>query len=352
MGNELPSAVRKQDEAADEALNAIEAARSEEAQEDTPAASTEAEPAPNAATRDNLLDTADPQAPRPAAEAGALDAQHPKTKTGEGETVNKGEFDKLKSRLDVLLGKYNSEVPRFAARVKELEHENDELLDKIEQAAQVPAELNPDAYKKYLTEEEQADLDDGYAAIQVKMARGIAEEIVESRTQAVGTQVTELKQTISDLRSAQSQATQSGFWKGVDALAPGAATANATDDPEWVAFLGGVDGTSHLTYREIGVAAVNRGDAEVVAKLFNLFKNSTGVDPEASRRRVDAQVKPDTVPSAPNTQSRPAGPVINESAIKKFYQNAAASHLSDQEIAAKEAEFDQAAAEGRIRFGK
>jgi len=352
MGNELPSAVKKQDEAADEALNAIAAARSEGARENTPAASEEAGHPDTAATRDNLLDNTEPQAPQPAGEAGALSAEAPKAKVGEGETVNKADFDKLKSRLDVLLGKYNSEVPRYAARLKELEQENDELMDQLEQAARVPAELDPEAYKKYLSEEEQNHLDSDYAAIQVKMARGIAEAIVESSSKDVGKQVKELKQTISDLRETQSQVTQSSYWREVDALAPGAAKANATDDPDWVAFLGGTDPTSRLSYREIGIAAVNRGDAEVVANLYNLFKGSVGVDPEASRQRVMAQVKPGTAPSVARTQSRPTAPDINESDIRRFYQTAASSGLSDQQIAAKEAEFDLAASEGRIRFGR
>ena len=351
--NTIPSAVRKQEEAADAALNALAEARSEEAAADQAAASEEPGLPESAATRDTLLDDPEQQAPQPAVDPNAPRAPEPSTKTEEGETVSKGEFDKLKSRLDVLLGKYNSEVPRFASRVKELEQENDELLGKLEQAAQAPATLNPEAYKKYLTEEEQADLDENYAAIQVKMARGIAEEIAESRAKVTGDQVKELKQTIENLRESQAQVTQSRFWKDVDALAPGAAAANVSDDPEWVAFLGGVDRTSRLTYREIGIAAVNRGDAEGVANLFNLFKESSGgVDPEAARKRVLAQVKPGTAPSAPRTQSRPAGPVINESDIKRFYQNAASSRRTEAQIAAKEAEFDQAALEGRIRFGK
>lgn len=348
----IPSAVRKQDEAADAALKMLEDAHSEEDQAIAAEASGEPELSTSAATRDTLLDDARQQAPRSAGEPKAPSAAAPEVKPGDSETVEKGSFDKLKSRLDVLLGKYNSEVPRFAARVKELEKENDELLDQIEQAAHVPSELDPEAYKKYLTDEEQADLDENYAAIQVKMARGIAEEIVESRSQVVGAQVGELKQTITDLREAQNQVTQSTYWKDVDSLSPGAAKANATDDPEWVAFLGGVDPTSRLTYREIGIAAVNRGDTEVVAHLFDLYKGSVGTDPEASRQRVIAQVKPDTAPSAPNTQSRPTGPFINESEIKRFYQEAASSRMSVQQIAVKEAEFDQAAAEGRIRFGR
>ena len=349
--NTIPSAVRKQDEAAEAALTALEAARSQDATADAAASEEPGQPQ-SAATRDTLLDDPGQQAPQPAVDPNAPRAPEPKTKTEEGETVSKAEFDKLKSRLDVLLGKYNSEVPRFASRVKELEHENDELLNKLEQATQAPATLNPEAYKKYLTEEEQGDLDESYAAIQVKMARGIAEELFETRSKATGDQVKELKQTIEELRTTQAQVTQSSFWKDVDALSPGAAAANATDDPEWVAFLGGVDSTSRLTYREIGIAAVNRGDAEGVANLFDLYKSSVGVDPEAARKRVMAQVKPGTAPSAPRTQSRPAGPVINESDIKRFYQTAASSHMTEQQIAAKEAEFDLAALEGRIRFGK
>jgi hypothetical protein len=279
-------------------------------------------------------------------------APEAKDKSEEGETVSKADFDRLKHRFDVLQGKYNSEIPRAASRVKELERENDELLVKVETAAHAQPAPKSEAHKKYLSTEEQADLDEGYANIQGKMARGVAEEVAESRTKVLGDQVKELKQTLEDLRATQIQAAQSRFWKEVDALSPGAEVANTSEDPEWVAFLGGVDPTSRLTYREIGVAAVNRGDAEGVANLFDLFKSSTGVDPAAARKRVLAQVKPGTAPSAPRTQSRPVGPMINESEIKRFYQTAASTRMSDAQIAAKEADFDQAALEGRIRFGK
>ncbi len=354
MGNEhtiIPTAVQKQDEAADAAIAALDAARSDvEALDEVPP--TEEPAQVPAANRDDLMEDSEQPATPPTVAPDALVAEVAETKPGEGEAVSKEDFEKVKSRLDVLLGKYNSEVPRYAARVKELERENDGLLDQVEQLANVPAEPNPEAYKKYLTEEEQADLDESYTNIQVKMARGIAEEIAEQRVGNLTGQIRDLKTTISELRSAQSDTASSAFWKDVDALAPGAAVANASNDPGWVAFLGGVDPTSRLTYREIGIAAINRSDAAAVANLFNLYLGTTGKkEPRPPKKSVESQLKPGTVPAAPRTPNRPTGPIIKESDIKRFYRTAVSSGLSEADIAAQEAVFDTAASEGRIRFG-
>ena len=101
-----------------------------------------------------------------------------------------------------------------------------------------------------------------------------------------------------------------------------------------------------------GSAAIDRGDAKAVSNLYNLHVN--GQNPEAPQRvTAETQVKPETVHQTPRTVSTPSvGRTIPESEIKAFYRNAAQKQIPEAEVKKMEAEFDLAADEGRIAFGR
>lgn len=341
----IPSAVKKQEAEADAALDALEQARSA-----TPAPDQEPEEAESAAetpsnTQDTLAEAERPPAPaaqpQPAAEEGV-----------DSEKAIRAEMEQLKRKLDVLTGKYNSEVPRYAKRVRELEEQNDALKDELDEAkkAQPPKPLDEKAYRRYLREEENEALDEDLVDFQARLARGVAEEVASRTAGDLAGKVESLQQLLDDLRASQAASADSAFWAEADKLAPGLAQANSQDDPNWVGFLDGRDPVSGLTYREIGQAAIERNDPAVVANLFRLSRD--GAEPAPQRRTPASQVKPDTAPTASRPDAKPKGPQIRESEIRRFYQEAAKRGLSDQRIAEKEAEFELAASEGRILFGK
>ena len=212
------------------------------------------------------------------------------------------------------------------------------------------AKIDPDAAKRYLTDAEKDELDSDLLDFQSRMSRGVAEDIISQRTDSLNTKVSSLESVIDELRNSQAVAADSSFWTEAEALAPGVTSANQIADQEWISFLEGVDPTSRLPYRSLGQAAIERGDAQAVANLFNLHKSqSQVVEPLVTAK---TQVKPETVHSATRTAKGPSGPQIKESEISAFYSYAAVNKLTGAEIAAKEAEFDLAAAEGRITFGR
>lgn len=341
----LPSALQKQQEEANAALDALDKMRSEETEAIAEAAKeSAAETAAN--TRDAFSETKPEATP-------ASGPTQVERKGGE-DTVAAGEFEKLKHQLDVLQGKYNSEMPRFAAKVRELTDQNDSLKDELDEAREAvrTAEVDAEAYKKYLSAEEQEDLENTFAEFNSRIARGVTEDIVEKRTKGVDKRMDELQKKIDELNAAQTAAQNSRFWEEADRLAPGLKSANELNEPGWVAFLDQTEPMSHFTYRDIGVSAVGRGDFEAVANLYSLYKDTTKAPEAAPRRTAESQVKPESRSSAPSTQSKPKGRLIPQSEIEKFFNAAARSGLSEVEIAKKEAEFDQAAEEGRIIFGR
>jgi hypothetical protein len=338
----LPSAIRKQLEEAEAALAAADSTPEDEGSANPEAPATVDTPAN---TKDDLLEST-PQ-PAPVAEPEAP------VETGK-EKEKDDEIAKLRAQYAALRGKYDAEVPRLTKHLRDLEAQNDALKDELDAKAaepREPVELSEDSVKKYLSEEERKELDDDVLGFQLRSTRGVAEDLVDQTVAPLDRKMRELEKTLSDLRQAQAASADAKFWTEVEVLAPGASEANAGSDPEWVAFLDGTDSSSGLLYREIGQAAVARGDAGVVANLFNLFSEKSAPEEPVKRRTAKSQVKPDTVSSATTTKE-PQKPKVKESEIKTFYQQAAKSGMTLEQIAEKEAEFDLAASEGRIVFGK
>jgi len=337
--NQLPEAVQKQNQEAEDALAQYQAAMEGNDQPDN-AAETDTN------TRDTL--TEGPNQPTPVGTEQAKPEPEAKAENGElGEALKK-----LESKFNVLQGKYNSEIPRYIQRAKDLEAQNDALKDELDEVkTKKDRELDPDAYKKYLLDGERDELDPELMDLQARVSRGVAEDIASKDTIELREKVKDLERLLGDLSATQATAQGDTFWRDADTLAPGVAKANETGTAEWVEFLDGIDPTSRLPYRVIGEAAIERGDAQAVANLYALMQEANKVEPGKPRLTAADQVKPDSSPSAPNTNTKPVGRVYKESEISDFYNNAAGK-LSEKQIEDKEAEFNLAASEGRIAFGK
>jgi hypothetical protein len=338
---QMPKAVRQQEEAADAALESLERVRSE--QEAALADMPENATATAANTRDDLLaDSHGGTQPAPAqAKPGATTAP-----TGDDR------MEKVEHALSVLQGKYDAEVPRYAARIRELEAENDGLREQVDRANEIKEQLatDPEAAQKYLSPEELEDIDPDALDFQSRLSRGVAETLVERKTRGLVDKVDHIQDEIEKLHQAQSEAIATKFWTNVDRLAPGAADANASQDTGWVAFLSGNDPVSRMSYRDIGVAAVQRGDFEAVANLFNLYRAEEGLDQAPAEERVARQAAPSSVSGGSSSDHAPRVRPVKQSEVRKAYQDFARGKITQERLTELEATFDRAAEEGMILF--
>lgn len=336
----IPAKVKKQAEEAEEALDALIAAQSGDDQ-----------PVTAAETPSNTQDTLTDATPQPVLAAAPEAPGEPKK--DEGKTDADEKVTKLEAKFNVLQGKYNSEIPRFTSRIKELEGQNDSLKDELDaEKAAKPLETDPDAYRRYLSEEEKEDMDGDLLDFQSRLSKGVAEEVATKASKELRGKVDSLQEALDKLNESQEAAKDATFWSKAEVHAPGVTAANTSGDPKWIEFLSGVDPVSRLQYRVIGEAAIERGDAQAVGNLFNLFLEKNKPEPIAPRRTAESQVKPDTSPAAPRATTPPAGQTVLQSEIEAFYHKASQGQVDEAEMAAKEAEFDKAASEGRIAFGK
>ncbi len=250
-----------------------------------------------------------------------------------------------KQRWSVLQGKYNAEVPRLSATVRQQTEQITRLTSKIEGLMQEKEEREAanavPPYLRHLTEEERQSVDEDSVGLQGRITEGVIEDKLKP--------VTEQQETINaKLNSLKSEL----FFSKVEIQCPGAIKLNGDPsrgiepDPDFMEWLMGKDDGSAVTRGEIAQQAYREGDVDRVAEFFRTYLKLNGAAPKA----------PETVspPSRPTPRSAEA-----RNASKKYYTAAEANRLTQKAIKynvqgrVKEAsrieqELTEAAMEGRI----
>lgn len=271
------------------------------------------------------------------------------------------------NRYKTLSGKYNAEVPRLHAELRSLREKLETLmvhrpgedrLPALRQAEEKAEGPKRPGHLRHLKDEEVKEYDSSLLDLQSRMAKGIAEEVVEDYNK----EITSLKQQIQELSGQLQQTQGESFWDRVESQIPGAKEMNASD-PLWHSFLTEKDPITGLSYREIGMKAIRDGAASRLVNLFGVFQRSyagTAENPDADtttktgKEETETSPAPAVKPGVSRGVSRaPAsrGPqVVRESEIAKFYAdlNRGVYKGREKESAALEEKYDRAASEGRV----
>lgn len=240
-----------------------------------------------------------------------------------------------------LQGKYDAEVPRLHAQVKELQAYVDKLRQDVETKPVQPTETKRE---KLVTDADVEAFGADLIEVQRKVAREVAMEYKS--------EIDELKARNEELlKKIQQTGTQIGeitFEQRLAVLVPDFPQINA--DPKWVAWLDEFDPLIRAPRRSIAQQAFNTGDAEGVAHYVKLFKETSG-EPTADTRQaeVQRQVQPtrSATSQAPVSQK---GKMYTTRDVEKMFQKITQLNVSQKYDEAKklEAEIDAAYMEGRV----
>jgi len=327
----LPAAILEAEKKSEEALAALEAETTEDAVEST---SLE-----DAATLSEEEQT-------PVAEPEVIPAEEveePEEVDEPSETDWEKEAKAADQRYKTLDGKYRAEVPLLHQQVVTLQQQIATLASSKPPAKEAaPVHEGPD-YARHLEDSEVKEYDTAVLDLQARMARGVAEGLVDALR-------TEMKEEFSALRSALDQTADTSFWGTVEAQIPGAEEINRSD-PKWIEFLTTVETVSGISYRDIGEAAVDSGDANKLISLFRLFKAEESEEVVPKKKVPSAKPK-QTQGSQPKTKTE-SKPMFKESDVRKFYQDVAVGNYKgrDKEREKLERMIDQAADDNRIVSG-
>lgn len=309
----LPRAVLEAERKADEALQRLQQARQPQQSAQDPAP-----PAPGAS--DPPANTPAPS--EPTAQATPAPAATPPS---EGD-------DKWEARYKTLHGKYNAEVPRLHAALKERDSKLNSLTEEVE--ALKASLAKP---KESLVKPEEVN---EYGEPLVDLIRRAAREEVQAKDDEINL----LKKRLESLDSSLVQNKEVGFYEKLAATVPDWMAIN--DDPDFHAWLGERDELTGYTRQDILSEAEGKRDADRVARFFNAFKKVQQNSAAVANASLESQV----APVATRTPESPPGKKLwTRAEIADFYARDRRGEISEADAAAIDAEIQLAIRERRVR---
>lgn len=229
-----------------------------------------------------------------------------------------------KRKYEVLHGKYRAEVPRLAAEIRDLRGQLQEAQAKANTPpAPAPSKLKPEEVEEY-----------GEKFIDV-VKRAAAE--VSSPEQ-----VSEIKQTVDQLRSETLRLAKDRFFTDLARQAPQWESLN--EDKDFLTWLAGVDPYTGQTRQDLFDQATAQMDAWRVANFFNSYGSERPAAPPEPDP-IDQQVEP---PTARVSAPPPGKKVWTTTEIGRFYADVRSGRVPREDAQRIERDIFAAQTEGRI----
>jgi len=183
--------------------------------------------------------------------------------------------DEWKQKYQVLMGKYNAEVPRLAEAVRQANETIARLTAQVEQQKQSPEpekshEINPGAI--FSQEELQAYEEEGIDTDTLKALIKINQKLsVKKSDDALTSRLTNLEQT-------QRATVEDQFWSKLNVAVPDWRAINGDPDTgapgqqEWAEWLQGIDPLTGYQRNQILRYHQGRLDSAAIARMFSEYK--------------------------------------------------------------------------------
>lgn len=244
--------------------------------------------------------------------------------------------DAWEQRYNVLKGKYDSEVPKQAAEIRELRQDLAAMRTLIAQQGTQPEKEEPEKPKAPETLIKQEEVDD-YGAELIDVIRRGAREVFN-------VEIVELKQKLEAIEQQLGNVGQTLAVRGRETVVevlnrevPNWKTVNT--DTEWLGWLDQVDPLSGVTRQQLLDAATKDNDAARVVAFFKnyLSENALAKDDKGQKapdnRNTDMTLENLVAPGKPNGAPEVAHKggetVWTDAKIRKFYRDVAAGKVSD-----------------------
>jgi len=267
-----------------------------------------------------------------------------------------------KHKYDVLLGKYNAEVPRLHQQVRQLTEENTVLKNQITElrtapvatSVEIPALAEKDSdgnalYRSaYVTDEMRGT--DNYKYYFAEYGQTYAERQLESSVLAARSTVKPVEDRIETVNatSAEEQfnvelSRTCPAWQGLKA--------GVNVDPEFIAWLQGkIPGSRNTLHADL-VDAYQTADAGRMTEIINLYLNQKKPTSAGARQIPEELIAPNkTGGGTQTTLDNAGGNVLRMADMEKLYEDYRQGRYrgKEAEYQKKKEEFMKAKSEGRL----
>lgn len=238
--------------------------------------------------------------------------------------------DKWEARYKVLHGKYNAEVPRLHAAMKERDSELASLREEIEALKQTRE-------RSSLVKPEEVQ---EFGEPLVDLIRRAAREEVSAKDQ----EIAELKSQLKSIQSTTERTHEASFYEKLAARVPDWMTIN--EDPDFHAWLSEYDELTGYERQAILSEAEKSKDSNRVARFFEAFKKVQSKAQVASAGSLESQV----APVSTRTEAPPSSKKIwTRGEIAEFYAKDRRGEYTVEQAGAIDKDIQLAVREGRVR---
>lgn len=223
------------------------------------------------------------QAPQPEETASADEpVQEAEAPTVESTPVPQAETVDWEQRYRTLAGKYDAEVPRLHAQVKELSGQIQALMQQAEQA-RAP---DPGTPSQLVTDKDR----EAFGEDLIDLQRRVAQEVATKYAKQLDAYEAKIAAMEQRLMQTGSQVGEMTFEQRLYRAVPDFEQVNA--DPKWVAWLDEYDPILRAPRRAVAQRAFEQGDAEGVAHYVSLFRSGAAPKQDTRQAELSRQVTP------------------------------------------------------------
>ena len=258
------------------------------------------------------------------------------------------EEETFRQRYNVLQHKYNAEVPRLHAQLREAVANITQLTAEVQRLQQSTAQ-QPTAVPQ--DEEDTERFGEDLMAAIDRRATALAQQMLQSRDGEITQYIRSLEAKLENVGERVVQTDQERFYAALAQRVPQWESINGNQ--AWLAWLSEVDPVYGQPRQAALDAAANALDANRVAAIFNAFNELTGkpVDAKAketARKQLERQIAPQ--PASASAPSQAAGEHWTQADYERAYDPRIHRQVGPEKAAQMMAEADKALAEGRVRF--
>lgn len=263
--------------------------------------------------------------------------------------AQKSEEDTYRRRYEVLQGKFDAEVPRLHAQLRDatarLEQAFDEIKTLRETKASEPVATAPDTDAETFGEDLTAVID--------RRATNMAKTMVKAEVAPILDYVRKLEAQLGNVNEQVAETAQDRFLTNLRGIVPDYEAVNA--DQGFLNWLGDVDPVYGVPRQVALDAAANRLDAAQVANVFNAYKMLTGKQQKNQQQKDTRQeLERQVAPNAPRGSSADAatatGKLWTAADYSRAFDPRTIRELGATKAAELMAEADRASAEGRVQW--
>ena len=260
-----------------------------------------------------------------------------------------GDEDSYRRRFDVLRGKYDAEVPRLHAQLRDATGQLQQAFAEIQSLrTAVEQRQQPDVPD---TDSDAETFGEDLTAAIDRRAERKASELVGKQTRELMQYIKQLESRLGDVNQQVEVNAQDSFLTQLSKIVPDYETVN--NEQGFLNWLGEADPVYGVPRQAALDAASERMDVSRVANVFLAYKQLTGKQVQTqqrdtSRQELERQVAPATPSSSANTPA--AGKVISRADYEYAYDPRTIRELGLVKATVLMAEADAAYAEGRVRW--